>query len=538
MSNTVAKSEQDYQILINNPEPIDADAPDYKEIFSDLQGGIIKSYGRNYYLYLFISFDKGKVKEAKEWIRDEVSHSVTSTQKQFQDTGDYRNKRQEIEARLRKQEKEIDINSLLAKEFPGNLCKNFYLSAQGYKTLFGFKNINSKWHSTNSNAIDSQFSAGMKDWWEDNYQTDDNINDSDSPRFWDVGGNCEIHALLLLAHDSLEELNDRTELIVNEFKRRKIGNVVACEVGGAIRENGRVIGPFGFADNISQPLFLTSDYDLYRSKHNTDEWNPKASLSLVLEKDPFGEPYSFGSYCVWQKLETDYQRFKELEEKLAETLRCDQELAAALVVGRFRDGTPIVLHPNQQNKDSVENDFNYKGDPHGTKCPFHAHIRKVNRRKETENDSRIFRASVTYFDGLKAEKTSCSKDLHLCLEKLKHLREVSQVSVEKQKESIRGLLFVCFQSSIVNQFQRLQLDWADRRDNNESLDPVIGHPITSSQQSKPEPQKWPNRWDGEKEDFSSFLFHKGVNSFLKNKGGEFFFAPSISFLKNVLEVGD
>ena len=121
--------------------------------------------------------------------------------------------------------------------------------------------------------------------------------------------------MISLTHDGLEELKNEAITIIGQCK--KLGKVVACEAGHGLKDpNSNLVGPFGFADGISQPLFLKSDYDKYLTSQNIEQghpsaWDPKASLSLVLVKDPFvDEPYSFGSYCVWKKLETDYSRFK------------------------------------------------------------------------------------------------------------------------------------------------------------------------------------------------------------------------------------
>jgi deferrochelatase/peroxidase EfeB len=94
-----------------------------------------------------------------------------------------------------------------------------------------------------------------------------------------------------------------------------------------------------------------------------------------------------------------------------------------------------------------------------------------------------------------------------------------------------GLLFQSYQASIEKQFERIQKTWA----NNESfpnfdsakpdgLDLIIGqgnYPSTNSYQTV---------WDGtDVTDVKSASFDK----FVTMKGGEYFFAPSIGFLKNI-----
>ncbi len=59
-----------------------------------------------------------------------------------------------------------------------------------------------------------------------------------------------------------------------------------------------------------------------------------------------------------------------------------EELLAARMMGRWRDGTPLVLSPDRpDSRLTTSNDFGYATqDPDGHRCPFSAHIRIVNPR--------------------------------------------------------------------------------------------------------------------------------------------------------------
>ncbi|MCD2185199.1 Dyp-type peroxidase [Rhizobium sp. GN54] len=58
------------------------------------------------------------------------------------------------------------------------------------------------------------------------------------------------------------------------------------------------------------------------------------------------------------------------------------ELLAAKMMGRWRDGTPLVLSPNSSQPALAGEDFTYAGDKMGFKCPLSAHIRVVNPRDQ------------------------------------------------------------------------------------------------------------------------------------------------------------
>jgi Dyp-type peroxidase family len=543
-----------YETLIKNPYPIDPfnekdpSHEQYKSIFENLQGGIIKNYGRSYSLYIFAQFHDGKVNDVKHWIQHTIASNVTSTWKQFCDTKFFKE-----ETKRRQQ--------TLDSSYYGELCANFFLTYAGYKTL-GFDPANLKGGEAKKDDFlnDSSFKSGMRRDWEDNYRLKKSSNDYwyNPPECWDIGGRendqsgnvpseyeedhvyaHDVHALILLAHADLEELKEAASTIIANCET--FGKVIACETGYVLKNGNTSIGPFGFADNISQPLFLKQDHDEYCNSQDIEKWDPKASLNLVLVKDPFAcEPYSYGSYCVFQKLETNYKCFEDKVRELAEALECDRERAASLVIGRFKDGTPIALsdQPNQ-------NSFNYADDHDGEKCPLHAHIRKVNPRQDSKDEAtnegrrtknRIFRAGITYFDVPKPLETSNMSEI--CLNKLNYLKGISTKSLKNNIENISGLLFVCFQSSIQLQFSTQQANWADNRkfprDEEQGksiyLDPLIGHPATKEIQQLPIREEW-QKW--QKQGSSDEKVSYGFYGCIKVRGGEFFFAPSISFLKNL-----
>jgi hypothetical protein len=69
----------------------------------------------------------------------------------------------------------------------------------------------------------------------------------------------------------------------------------------------------------------------------------------------------------------------------------EEELIAAKMVGRWRSGAPLVLAPDRDDPalgadGNRNNDFGYADDMKGLKCPFSAHIRRVNPRDALKDD--------------------------------------------------------------------------------------------------------------------------------------------------------
>ena len=89
-----------------------------------------------------------------------------------------------------------------------------------------------------------------------------------------------------------------------------------------------------------------------------------------------------------------------------------------------------------------------------------------------------------------------------------------------------GLLFMCFQASIRRQFAFIQKNWCNDGmfiQSQVGVDPLVGQGGDVEME-----QNWPdvyNRYEPK----TAFRF----NGFIRFKGGEFFFAPSIPFLREL-----
>ena len=160
--------------------------------------------------------------------------------------------------------------------------------------------------------------------------------------------------------------------------------------------------------------------------------------------DPFGRS---GTYMVWRKLYQDVALFRHVLREAAELYEDgDHEKLAAKVVGRWPNGTPLVVSPDApipgfDARAQSANAFRYAADDaDGRRCPLGAHIRRTNPRDALGFDGllsfrhRIIRRGMPYGRPLPAEAT---EDDHVD----------------------RGLVFVCFNASISRQFEGIQAQW-------------------------------------------------------------------------------
>ncbi len=140
-------------------------------------------------------------------------------------------------------------------------------------------------------------------------------------------------------------------------------------------------------------------------------------------------------------------------------------------------------------------------------CALAAHIRKTNPRVVTEVSSyrRIIRNGIPY--------------------------GTEYVDADN-KNGTRGLLFACYQSSIENGFRQIQASWAnnvnfpnDDDDNEAGHDPFIGQPAKNKQLRT-------TIFDENNKEITPKF--EDLPKLITLKGGEYFFAPSISALLGVL----
>lgn len=494
-------------------DQVDLGSTAYKAMLDNLQANILGSHGRDYARHLFIRFT-GDAAAVRTWIKTKVAPAVTSAA----------NQRQQAEDRA-----EADAAGTI---FDGGLVTGFFLSAAGYDYL-GF----------DADQLPSKaFRKGMKD--RSRFVGPEIAlgihlklrNRDPEPAMWEPGFQGEIHALLTLADDKvgddLSRLLDEVELRKSELALG-IGTVTHIQDGRVLRrpisgepKRFEPIEHFGYFDGISQPLFAKADLERYNKAQERDppqpgDWNPAASLDLILAEDPFaGVPDAHGSFFVYRKLEQDYDLFHQRVKNLADKVGIGEDLAGAYVVGRFEDGTPIAASQVQSPGLEVENHFMHSNDKDGLKCPMHAHVRKANPRGTTpkttledEAARRIARRAIPY--GKPHPKVGCDPAEYEC-----------------DEAGPRGLVFMCFQSNIEDHFEFIQRVWVDNNDFPSGTIPFLQHDTGDDPligQDEEEKQRWPKQWDDEDAGIEKFNFEAAVTL----KGGEYFFAPSKPFLEGL-----
>jgi Dyp-type peroxidase family len=459
---------------------IDPARPEYRKMLENLQANILKPHGRKESDHLVVRFAAGP-ETVRAWIREFARREVTSAQKQLDETGTYHD-----------------------HGTRGGLVASLALSAKGYEALGLLpEDFGDSGQAFRNGMKRRGFSLLAR-------------NRDPPPGEWEAPYQGDIHALVSLSHDSAKDLAAKTHEVSESL--RPIAEILTVERGTVLRNaRGDPIEHFGYVDARSQPLFLQADLDTEKAA-GVDAWDPSAPLGLVLVDDPFAsDEDAFGSYLVFRKLQQDVVNFDAAVKDLGSRLGVDEARAGALVVGRFKDGTPVTLRP--WDGLGPVNNFEYLAhDRVGNRCPYHAHIRKANQRganpflnPEEERSHRIVRRGIPY--GVRGAS--------------------SGASAGATADGELGLLFQAFQGNIARQFEFIQRTWVDNPNFPEPFlfpglntgdDALIGqHPRAA--------QKWPRTWGRSGRFLDRLRFNFG--DYVRLRGGEYFFAPSLSFLKNL-----
>jgi Dyp-type peroxidase family len=459
----------------------------------DLQANILKGHGRFHTGHIFISFAGMKPDAIAAMVRTVGAHCTSAYQ-------------------------QLRTNKKYPPHLDAGVVRCFFLSASGYRALGPLAKP----------PAGDAFDKGMG-------ERHSVLADPPRSQWAEVGWrHGKPDAMILVADanpDAVTKDLEATEKWLNGtgakilFVERGFQQSRQFRVG----EKAEGVEHFGYVDGRSQPLVLKDEAAAEPHQH----WKSAFPPSQFIVADPNGlTDVSAGSYFVFRKLEQDVRGFNAAETALGKALygnaATDEQLdrAGAMVVGRFEDGTPLTLSRKELGQ-AVPNDFTYDADANGGKCPFHAHIRKTNPRGDIKREAHLLnddadrapimiRRGITY--GAPRPMTPDKKDF-------------ADEGHEPQHHS--GLLFMAYMASVENQFEFVQQSWADNpafAGNIGSasrfptgIDPVIGQTQVVSQ----EEHEYSDLTDGMGPTVLKF------GKFVHMQGGEYFFAPSLSFLRGV-----
>ena len=330
-----------------------------------------------------------------------------------------------------------------------------------------------------------------------------------SPEHWEEPfGTADVHvALAVLSPDAarLEALAERARNAHEQLP----GVEVIWRQDCYQLPTGRT--SFGFKDGIGQPAVEGSGI----LPSNSKERPIKAGEIILGYPDETGElppmptPEVFGrngTYVVFRKLRTRVAAYRQyLHAKAAS--REEEALLGAKIVGRWQSGAPLALAPERDDPQlgadqKRNNDFLYRDDLRGFKCPAGAHARRANPRDALDNEGGV------------------NVRLHRMIRRGTSYGPMLPEGVLEDDGEDRGIIFVFAGAHLKRQFEFVKTQWL-----NDGI--FIGAPA----------EKDP--LVGAKEGSSSFTIPQRpirrrlqeLPPFVVTRGGEYCFAPGLRALR-------
>jgi len=329
------------------------------------------------------------------------------------------------------------------------------------------------------------------------------------------------------------------------------------------------IEPFGFADGISQPEIdwtqqrqtPTTQLDYtnvtalgevllgYRNEYGKITDRPllgpdaaSAGLPAAQDAPDKKDLGRNGTYLVMRQLQQDVRKFWQFVHEQADGDSAKAEKLAAAMVGRERDGKPLVPAQSEpiigieSKPEPVRvNQFTFDSDTSGVRCPFGSHIRRVNPRNFdfSERPAGLLKKLLVALGfGPKYFRYDLMSSVrfHRILRRGRKYGPPltpEEALAPPPNEPERGLHFMCLNASISRQFEFVQNAWivnskfSGMTGESDPLlgnrEPIPGCPVTSDFNM---PQE-----GGLRRRVS------GLPQFVTVRGGAYYFLPSLRALR-------
>lgn len=391
------------------------------------------------------------------------------------------------------------------------VCLNVAFSQTGLYTL-----------GINDNLFDSPFSNGQA-------ADANNLGDPGFKYWLNAFIGTKIHGVFLIASDDMININ----AMVNWLEALFGSDITKMhELQGNIRPppyDGHEM--FGYLDGVSQPAVAGFNINPVPGQQLIN-----AGVILVGEVGDTLQSVrpawaKDGSFLVFRQLQQFVPEFDQFLRDWAPpapasmpgmTLAQRADLLGARMMGRWKSGAPVDLTPLVDNpalgaNPNANNNFDYSHTGFNlatdqSHCPFAAHTRKTRPRADQNTPlNAIMRAGIPYGP----EPTQ---------------QEYATNTSSQDPDMERGLAFVSYQSQIDRGYRFIQMKWANDVNFAPGKTPQPGFDMIFGNSNGG------TIWmSGADVDHPNDII-KAWQFWVLARGGEYFFSPSISALKNVISV--
>ncbi len=284
-----------------------------------------------------------------------------------------------------------------------------------------------------------------------------------SPEKWDWGGwnedTREIDCLLMLF---------AVETEIDQLVQNELNELAGVAVGRPIVLRGQLFPKerehFGFEDGFSQPK-IEGRPKRQEANHGNgkSEIKPNGEVKageflLGYENErkaciTNGQDRDIrrnGTYLVFRQLEQHVPAFNAFVCAVAKSIGETNDWVAARLLGRWKNGDPLVPEePNGSEEDAKNNFLYYHEDRSGLKCPIGAHIRRANPRDSLGPDP---------------ETALHLSKMHRIIRRGRPYGEPWQPNgANGHGDAERGMLFIALNADIAGQFEMIQHSWINNR---------------------------------------------------------------------------
>ncbi|MHC5717742.1 MAG: Dyp-type peroxidase [Nostoc sp.] len=538
---------------------------------NNIQGNILGGFNKDYQALLFLEIENPNA--FKQWLKSQIDFIATAS--------------------------EVIAFNRLFKSSRKRRGREGTVKATWVNIAFSFEGLKKLTNDADS-FTDTSFKAGLAKRAVD---LKDPVDKDNNPIGWVVGGpdNGKIDVVFIIASDEradlLAEVSRILESVVvftdEQGKAKSSGaRITFLEEGANLPSPLSGHEHFGNLDGISQPgirgRVADNPKELLTPRQNPENRNqgkPGQDLLWPGEfvfgyegqngdakklEDSKGKVVSAGlhwandgSYLVFRRLRQDVYKFHKFLNDTATDLDTDPRKVSAKLVGRWPSGAPTVRTPEKDapslgNNDDANNDFEFNGDdppkdnffkndvvpPYddatGLRCPFIAHTRKTYPRNDkTPGGGGLGTEEI--------DRSEVTTQTHRLLRRGIPYGTVSPSTpnnpLQDEKFVDRGLHFLAYQTSILDQFEFVTQNWVNNQNfSNEAAtghefegkltlghDPIIGQTENNGDRTR---KFFIHLEDDQNQPQTKEL--TAPEDWVIPTGGGYFFAPSISALKEVL----
>lgn len=384
---------------------------------------------------------------------------------------------------------------------------------------------------------------------------------SSAPEYWDpIWHEEQVHIFISINGQLPECIEERYQWLVKQVEESNGGVSILTGHRGdngvdnlpyqdavIVIENGQPTSKehFGYTDGISDPVFEglpdVPGRVIGRGKQTDKGWEPLATGEFILghldearEYPPAPQPSSLsrnGTFMVYRKLHENVGSFNAYLDQEGAKYPGGREELAAKFVGRWRDnGAPLTEAPDTASKakwderfakasdaekDKMLSGYTFDNDTEGVKCPFSAHVRRINPRASLQTNPGAFNTP----GALSNRRRILRRGL-----------PYGSVKDPTRDDGNHGIIFMTVSADIGRQFEFIQQQWINygndfKAGNDKEI--ILGN----HDKEYPSRAVLPVAADSDQAPY----FLTNIPRLVETRGGDYFFIPSMTALRMIAD---